>query len=115
MELTIIEQNGWKKSVEIKKAVIRIGSAAANDVQLTSPQISPVQLQLHYLQENPSTCKVLNVGGEVVVWQNQSQAVLPPYALTHISNGSEIVLGEYRIQFKLPFAAGHHNGRRQER
>jgi hypothetical protein len=105
MELTIIEQNGWKKSVEFKKAIIRIGSDSANDVQLPSSQIAPVQLQIHYLQENPSSCKVLNLGGDVVVWQNQSQTVLPPYSITHINNGSEIVMGEYRIQFKLPFAA----------
>lgn len=105
MELTIIEQNGWKKSIEFEKAIIRIGSAPTNDIQLTSPEIAPVQLQLHYLRDNPSTCKVLNLGSDVVVWQNHSQAVLPPYAITHISNGDEIVLGEYRVQFKLPFAA----------
>lgn len=105
MELTIVEKNGWKKSVKFEKAIIRIGSDSANEVQLASPEISPVQLQLHYLKDNPSTCKVLNLGSDVVVWQNQSQAVLPPYAITPVSNGSEIVLGEYRIQFKLPFAA----------
>ncbi len=41
MELTIIEQNGWKKSVEIEKAVIRIGSAPGNDVIFNFSAIIP--------------------------------------------------------------------------
>lgn len=100
--INLIGQNGWAKSAKIEKAITRIGSAPSCDIQIDSPDIAPNQLQLHFLREAPSTCKVLNLGSKVIFQQGNRKSDLLPYAIANAQNGDEIVLGEYRIQFELP-------------
>ena len=102
MKLIIIEQNGWKKEIKTEKAVIRIGSAPSNDIYLNSPQIASVHLQAHSLPTE-SECRVLNLGSKVIISRNDVQDVILPYAKAEIRDGDEVLLGEYRIQFELPF------------
>jgi len=105
MELIISEQNGWKKPVTIVKAITRIGSAPANDVQLISPEIAPIHLQLIYLKEASSTCKILNLGNPVMVRTSDQRSSLSSLETIQIQNGGEVELGPYRIQFILPLSA----------
>jgi hypothetical protein len=105
MELIISEENGWNKPLKIEKAITRLGSAPTNDVQLLSQEIAPVHLQIYYLEETPFSCRVFNLGSDLPVWQGDQQLILNSFATMQIRNGSEIELGPYRIQFKLPLAA----------
>ena len=105
MELTIIEPHGWKKSVMPSKALIRIGADPANDISLTSAQISPVHLQIQYSPDSPSRCTVMNLGNAVEVLHLNDSNEFPAYAIFQVGNGDEIVLDSYRIQFSLPFVA----------
>jgi len=101
MELIITEQNGWKKSIKVQNALTRIGSAPASDIQLNSPGINPVHLQLHYSEETPSTCKLLNLGSEITVLQSGVRSTVLSYLTTEINDADEVFLGDYTIQFKL--------------
>lgn len=105
MELIISEQNGWHKPIKIEKAITRLGSAPTSDVQLISPGISPIHLQIYYLEDSPSNCKVFNLGGAVPVRVGNKQQILASFEKLQIQNGSEIELGAYRIQFKFPLSA----------
>ena len=101
MKIIIADQNNWEKSVEVQKAVVRIGSADTSDIPLSSASIAPVHLQLHYLPEEFG-CKVLNLGSAVTVMRSEHEEALQSYARTDLQNGDEIVLGEYRIRVQLP-------------
>ena len=105
MELIISEQNGWKKPITIEKAITRLGSAPTSDVQLISPEIAPIHLQLYYLDDAPTTCKIFNLGSPVMIKLGDQHHTLSSFETLQIQNGSEIVLGPYRIQFVLPLSA----------
>jgi len=105
MKLIISEQNGWKKPVTIEKAITRLGSAPTSDVQLISPEIAPIHLQLYYLEDAPTNCKVFNLGSPVTIRSGDQHIVLSSFETIQIQNGSEIELGPYRIQFILPLSA----------
>ena len=105
MELIISEQNGWNKTINIEKAITRLGSAPNNDVQLLAPQIAPTHLQIYYLEETPFNCRVFNLGSNLPVWQGDQQVILNSFSTMQMKSGNEIELGPYRIQFKLPLAA----------
>jgi hypothetical protein len=102
MKIIIADNHAWEKKVELDKAVVRIGSSASSDIQLSSPYIAPVHLQLHYLPEEFG-CKVLNLGDEVSVSRGDHQEVLRSYARTELKNGDEILLDAYRVRVQLPF------------
>lgn len=101
MKLIIADYNNWEKTVDLDKAVIRIGSSPTSDVPLNSPDVAPTHLQFHYLPEEFG-CKLLNLGTEVKIVRGEYQEVLQSYARTELTNGDEITLGEYRIRVKLP-------------
>ncbi|MCP4142915.1 MAG: hypothetical protein GY755_21945 [Chloroflexi bacterium] len=101
MKLIIVDYNGWEKTVMLDKAVVRIGSTNASDIELSSPQIAPTHLQIHYLPEAFGS-KVMNLGDEVKVVRGEYQEVLRSYASTELANGDEILLGDYRIRVQLP-------------
>jgi len=102
MKIIIADNNAWEKSLDLDKAVVRIGSSAASDVQLASPDIAPVHLQILYLPEELG-CRVLNLGSDVKVLRGEYQDVVRSYARAELENGDEIFLGEYRIRLELPF------------
>jgi hypothetical protein len=107
MKLTILEENGFKKQFEIEKAVTRIGSASANDVQLRSDLVSPFHLQILHTREAPDRCKVVNLATEAAtVIRNGQEHSLSPYAADEISAGDELRLKGFRIQFELPMTSG---------
>jgi hypothetical protein len=106
MELLIIEQNGWKKPVKIAKAITRIGSSPSNDVQLDSPNISPVQLQILYSQETLSSCKVLNLGGEIKVIVSGVEQPVTSYVTVDLYDGDEIIMEGFRLQIQMPVKTG---------
>lgn len=105
MELIISEKNGWKKPIKIEKAITRLGSAPTCDVQLISPEIAPIHLQLYYLDEAPSNCKLFNLSNPVVIKSGDQHSTLSLLETIQIQNGSEIELGPYSIQFILPLSA----------
>lgn len=105
MELIISDQNGWKKPVTIEKAITRLGSSPACDVQLISSEIDPVHLQIYYIEEASTNCKLLNLGGPVLINSGDQLFTLPSLDTIQVQNGSEIELGHYHIQFILPFSA----------
>ncbi len=106
MELTVIEQNGWKKPYKFEKAVVRIGSATANDLQLSSPGIIPTHLQVMYTPEAPGSCKALNLGTAIQLKSGGKESIIESYIAADLHDGDELVLGEYRILFHLPLSAG---------
>lgn len=101
MKLIVADYNSWEKTVDLDKAVVRIGSSPSSDIPLSSPNIAPTHLQFHYLPEETG-CKVLNLGTEVKLLRKESEEVLSSYARTTLENGDEILLGEYRIRVELP-------------
>lgn len=105
MKLIISEQNGWKKPVTIEKAITRLGSAPTSDIQLISPEIAPLHLQLYYLDEAPTNCKIFNLGSPLTIRSGDQHHTLNSFETIQIQNGSEMELGPYRIQFILPLSA----------
>src|ERR1051326_2596336 len=105
MKLVIVEKNGWSKSVEIDRAIIRVGNSPANDFQLQSPAIAPVHLQILYSTETASSCKVVNLAQEITVCVAHEMRQLRSYGSVDIHDGDEILLGDYSITFGLPLSA----------
>jgi len=105
MELTVVERNGWKKLAKFDKAVIRIGSAAANDIQLSSPGIAPIHLQAIHNPENPGNCRVLNLGAPVSMLSGGKQFTIETGSQAQMRDGDEVILGDYHILFTLPLSS----------
>jgi len=105
MELKVTEVNGWSKVIDLKKAITRIGSAPTADIQLPSNSIAPLHLQILSDPDLPTGCRVVNMAGELEVWNNGSAFPFSPFATHNISDKDEIQLGEYRLAFSLPFSA----------
>ena len=105
MELLIIDKSGWSMPVKIQRATTRIGSASSNDVQLQSPQIAALHLQIFYSPDSPSSCKVVNMASEMRVKANQEVRPLTTFATLDIHDGDEIMLGDYKIKLTLPMTA----------
>jgi hypothetical protein len=106
MELTIVDKNGWSKTVKLHKAITKIGSANINDIQLDSDLISPVHLQFIYSPETPSSCKLTNLSDEVIIHTGFDDITLPPYQSIDLWDGYEIEAGDYYLIPKLPLTAG---------
>ncbi len=106
MELTIVDQNGWKKPIKLEKAVNRVGSNPASDIQLISAEIAPVHLQIIQSPDTPASCKVLNLGSAVQWLAGGQESVVEPYGGIDVRDGNEIILGAYRIVFHLPISGG---------
>jgi len=102
MELIVFEQSGWIKPVKIEKSITRVGSAAGNDVQIDSTNISPVQLQIIYSPEQANRCKVMNLSGTLNLKSSGKLSALPAFTTVDMYDGDEIELAEYRLQVKLP-------------
>jgi hypothetical protein len=105
MELTVIEQNGWKKPNKFEKVVVRIGSASTNDIQLSSPGIAPIHLQVIHDPQNPGICKVLNLGPAVVLVSAGKETSIGTGTQSDARDGDELALAEYHILFNLPLAS----------
>jgi hypothetical protein len=104
MEILIIEQSGWSKPIKLEKAIIRIGSALTNDIQLDIPQIAPLHLQV--FQSSIASPRVLNLAQAVTLQSAGLTSQLLPFTTHDIQNGDEILLGSYQLFFKLPAASG---------
>jgi hypothetical protein len=107
MELMIVDNNGWSKIVNIRKAITRIGSGTANDIQIESDRISPVHLQIIYSSEHPSRCKLTNLSDEVTIHTDVGDFLLPSYQTVDLEDGYEIEVGGFRLVPKLPLSAGY--------
>jgi hypothetical protein len=105
MELLIVEKTGWSKAVKIVRAATRVGSAPTNDIQLQSAQIAAVHLQILYSSAVPSSCKVVNLAGEVSVKVAEAVHPLATFATLDLRDGAEILLGDFRLKFNLPMTA----------
>lgn len=106
MELMIVDKNEWSKILNIHKAITRIGSAPGNDIQLDSDQISPIHLQIIYPSESPSSCKLTNLAGDVLIHTDLGDSLLTAYQTMDLRDGFEIEVGGYRLIPKLPLSAG---------
>ena len=105
MELLVIDKSGWSIPVKIQRATTRIGSAPTNDVQLQSPQIASLHLQIFYSPDLPTSCKVVNMASEIRVKLSRDTQTLATFATLDIHDGDEIMLGDYRIKLTLPRTA----------
>jgi hypothetical protein len=107
MKLLISEEGGFRKEFVIAKAVTRIGSSPANDLQLRSLQVSPFHMQILYTHDMPDRCKVVNLSGEsMVFFSNGQENSLPVYTPVEMGAGDEIRLRDTRLVFELPLTAG---------
>ncbi len=86
--------------------MVRIGSAPANDIQLSSPGITPIHLQVIYAPETPGSCKALNLGPAAQLVSGGKESSFESYTTVDVRDGDELVLGEYRILFRLPLSSG---------
>ena len=107
MELMIIDENGWSKIVDIRKAITRIGSAPSNDIQLDTHLVAPVHLQIIYSAEHPSSCKLTNLSTEISIHTGLDDFMLPSYQTIDLRDGSEIRIGGFRLVPRLPLTAGY--------
>ena len=105
MELLIIDKSGWSMPVKIQRAITKVGSASSNDVQLQSPQIAALHLQIFYSPDLPSSCKIFNMSSEIRVRSGQELRSLSTYATFDVRDGDEILLADYRIKLTLPMTA----------
>lgn len=107
MKLLISEEGGFRKEFVIAKAVTRIGSSPANDLQLRSLHVSPFHMQILYTRDVPDRCKVVNLSGEsMVFFSNGHENSLPVYTPVEVGAGDEIRLRDTRLVFELPLTAG---------
>jgi hypothetical protein len=107
MQITIFEENGFKKQIEIDKAVTRIGSSPASDIQLRSTHISPFHLQVLYTRDAPDRCKIINLAAETASLLSSGQETpLAAYAATEALSGDELHLQGFRLRFELPLTSG---------
>jgi len=106
MELLISEQNGWTKSFEVQKGVTRIGNLPTNDISLSAPTIAPLHLQIFYSPQQPQSCKVLNLGTEILISRQGNQQKLDSYTTIELGGGDELSLDVYKIALKLPVSTG---------
>ncbi len=105
MELLIVEKSGWSKSIKTDRAVIRVGSAPSNDVQLQSPKIAAVHIQILHSADTDSSCKVVNLAHEITARVSREIHRLPPFAAVDVRDGDEILFDNYSITFRLPLSA----------
>jgi hypothetical protein len=104
MNIIITEVNGWSKTLEVKKAITRIGNAPSVDVQIPSTSIAPLHLQILSNPELPTGCRVVNLASQLEIIHNGNVTPLEPYSTQDINDGDEIRLGEYRLTFQVPFS-----------
>ena len=104
MNIIITEVNGWSKTLEVKKAITRIGNAPSADVQIPSNSIAPLHLQILSNPELPTGCRVVNLASQLEIIHNGNNVPLEPYSTQDVNDGDEIRLGEYRLAFKVPFS-----------
>jgi hypothetical protein len=104
MNIIVTEVNGWSKTLEVKKAITRIGNAPSADVQLPSNSIAPLHLQVLSNPELPTGCRVVNLATQLVISNNGNENPFEPYSTQDVNDGDEIQLGEYRLTFQVPFA-----------
>ncbi|OQY36225.1 MAG: hypothetical protein B6243_03675 [Anaerolineaceae bacterium 4572_5.2] len=105
MKVMIIDQKGWSKSIKVEKTITRVGTAPNNDIQLHSTQIAPVHLQFILSPDLPSSCKLVNLAGEVSIRADHVKQQLPSFGTVDVRDGDEIELGEFRLVIKIPLAA----------
>ncbi len=107
MKLFVSEQDGFKKDFIITKAVTRLGSSPANDIQLRSPKISPFHLQILYTTDTPDRIKLVNLSGDkLLLISNGKEFSLPTYQPFEVGAGDELRLNEARLLFELPLTSG---------
>lgn len=107
MKLIISQENGFKKQLQVEKAITRIGSSPANDIQLNSPYISAFHLQILYAQEMPDRCQVVNLAAEAVaVFSKNLERPLPAFSSQELFAGDEINIKGVRLLFELPLTTG---------
>jgi hypothetical protein len=105
MDLKIVEANGWAKVVQVQRAITRVGSADSNDIQLPSAQVAPLQLQILYAPDLPSSCRLVNLGPELLLLRNDSELAVTPFQIIDIFDGDQVDIGSYKLVFQLPLAS----------
>jgi hypothetical protein len=93
------------KSIKTDRAVIRVGSAPSNDIQLQSPKIAAVHLQILHPVDTDSCCKVVNLAHEIIARISGEIRKISTCAAVDVRDGDEILLDDYSITFRLPLAA----------
>ncbi len=101
MFLTLIDQRGWEKQVQFSRGIIRIGSAAGNEVQIDDPAVAPIHLQVQQLP-GAFAGQALNLGHDLTLLRGTEEITLPQYTSAALAHGDEIVLGKIRLRFQFP-------------
>lgn len=103
MDILMTNPNGWQKSVKPDKAITRVGSSPVCDIQLDSSDISPYQIEIIYLQEKPSACKITNLGkDEISLVVSGERQRLAPFFSIELQDQDEILLAGNTLHVQMP-------------
>lgn len=97
MNLRILNNEGWGKSFQLKKTVTLVGSDPGTDIQLSSPDIAPLQLQLIQIQSDSDVCTVYNFSGMVIVTCRNQTIPVSAQQSADLAAGDRIALGDYKL------------------
>ena len=107
MEIKVTNPKGKTRTEIFEKAIIRIGENKANDICLSTNDISQFHLQVLNFGDGENKNRIVNLTDTpVAITLNQEAFWLGAYAFSEINNGDEVELGEYTLQFNLPIKGG---------
>ncbi|HDQ73832.1 MAG TPA: hypothetical protein ENN19_17315 [Chloroflexi bacterium] len=101
--IEIANVNGWRKTYQMHKHLVHVGSDPGNDLALDDGgrgEIAPRHLQVILLPE-PAGYRVVNVGdGAVFVGPAGDEALLPR-AARDVADGECVQLGDFTLTFRV--------------
>lgn len=101
MKIEITEVNGWSKTVELEKAITRLGRAPNADLQLASDVIDPIQFQILSSPELPTGCRIVWLSDNHAGRMAKPSHDLSRFAVIDIHDQDVLDLAGYRITFHL--------------
>ncbi|MCJ7625378.1 MAG: FHA domain-containing protein, partial [Anaerolineaceae bacterium] len=118
--IRIINRLGWSRSIELKKALMLVGSAPSNDIVLLADYgsgVAPVHLQLICSDVNEGAFQIINLtGAETQIFNSQmvSRVSISPNSSQNVMDGDSIPLGDFNLVFELQTHQGISIERRSE-
>ena len=101
-EVDVIDRNGWRKTFEVKKSVMHIGSDDQNDLVLEQKRgggVAPRHAQLILMPGQGY--RLINLGDTEIVLGDAEQFRLAPRTTTVISSGNRVLIGDFTLTFRF--------------
>lgn len=101
-KIEIANVNGWRKTYQVHKRLIHVGSDPGNDLALDDGgrgEIAPRHLQIISLPESAGY-RLVNVGDAAVFVGPAGDEVLPPRAARDVADGECVQLGDFTLTFR---------------